>query len=67
MGCSSSIPISGNVIDEIKDSERINVKDKYNKVLLLDKSILDKSRHGTEKVDKTDTNQEIKDQVTMWG
>ena len=43
-----------NVIDEIKDSERINIKDKYNKVLLLDKS-----RHGT------DTNKDIKDQVTM--
>lgn len=62
MGCSSSIPMSENVIDEIKDSERINVKDKYNKVLLLDKS-----RHGTEKVDKTDTNKECKDQVTTWG
>ena len=60
MGCSSSIPISGNVIDEIKDSERTNIKDKYKKVLLLDKS-----RHGIEKVDKTDTNQEIKDQVRM--
>ena len=62
MGCSTSILISRNVIDEIKDSERINVKDKYKKVLLLDKS-----RDGTEKVDKTETNQEIKDQVTMWG
>ena len=61
MGCSSSIPISENVIDKIKDSERINIKDKYSKVLLLDKS-----RHGTEKVDKTDTNKEIKDQQTMW-
>jgi len=55
MGCSTSILISRNVIDEIKDSERINVKDKYKKVLLLDKS-----RDGTEKVDKTDTNQEIR-------
>lgn len=59
MGCSSSIPMSENVIDEIKDSERIHFKDKYNKVLLLDKS-----RDGT---DKTYNNQEIKDQVTMWG
>jgi len=62
MGCSSSIPMSENVIDEIKDSERIHFKDKYNKVLLLDKS-----RHGIDKADKTDTNKEIKDQVTMWG
>lgn len=71
MGCSSSIPMSENVIDEIKDSERMHFKDKYNKVLLLDKST-----HGTDKADKadkadktdkTDTNIETKDQVTMWG
>lgn len=59
MGCSSSIPMSQNIIDEIKDIERINVKDKYNKSLLLDKSTYGRM--------KTDTKQEIKDQVTMWG
>lgn len=59
MGCSTSIPMSENIIDEIKDIERINVKDKYNKVLLLDNS-----RHG---IEKADTNKECKDQVTMWG
>lgn len=57
MGCSSSIPMSQNIIDEIKDIERINVKDKYNKSLLLDKS--------TYRRMKTDTKQEIKDLATI--
>lgn len=57
MGCSSSIPMSQNIIDEIKDIERINVKDKYNKSLLLDKSTYGRI--------KTDTKQEIKDLATI--
>lgn len=57
MGCSSSIPMSQNIIDEIKDIERINVKDKYNKSLLLDKSTYGRM--------KTDTKQEIKDLATI--
>ena len=57
MGCSSSIPMSQNIIDEIKDIERINVKDKYNKSLLVDKSTYGRV--------KTDTKQEIKHPATI--
>lgn len=61
MGCSNSIPVSQNVMNEIKEVSREDNKDTNKKYLDKDKLI------SRKKTTSKDDKHEKDDQVSMWG